>query len=403
MNDNKRLFDLFDLYYTGTASASETDELMQLMKDLPDETLSHLLKQTWKEENLERSFFAAGVRDKMLKKLQPSEQPDTKVYSMRHHRNRFLKVAAAAVILLVGSATAFLLLRKNEDHEVARGQNKNAIVNDIKPGGDKAILTLANGQQIILDTAANGAITNQGGTKVIKIGGQIVYNGTNSPVTNNAPVYNTITTPKGGQYQLVLADGSKAWLNAASSLRFPTTFNGDDRKVELTGEGYFEVAHDAAKPFKVHVNTLSGDEGMDVKVLGTHFNINSYSDEPAFKTTLLEGKVLVTKGEKYINLNPGQQAILRHDQNDIRIDYDADVNEAVAWKNGNFVFNKADVETIMRQIVRWYDVEIMYGGKVSKETFSGIVSRQGNVSQVLRIMEESGMKFKIEGKKIIVL
>ncbi|MBK8606251.1 MAG: DUF4974 domain-containing protein [Chitinophagaceae bacterium] len=186
------------------------------------------------------------------------------------------------------------------------------------------------------------------------------------------------------------------WLNAASTLRFPATFSGNERKVELTGEGYFEVAKNAAMPFKVSVNN------MTVEVLGTHFNINSYSDEASIKTTLLEGAVKVTNGDAVQMLSPSNQAQLTAD-GEIRVNRKVDREDVGAWKYGIFNFSGTAIENIMRQISRWYDLDVSYEGAISKETFSGVVSRNSNLSQVLKIMEQAGVKFKIEGKKIIVM
>ena len=187
--------------------------------------------------------------------------------------------------------------------------------------------------------------------------GKLAY--TTDGTAANEVLFNSINTPNGGQFQITLADGTKVWLNSASSLRYPTSFPGEKRVVELTGEGYFEVAHNAKQPFLVKVND------MEVAVLGTHFNINSYSDEPSVKTTLLEGKVKVSKAGNYILLNPGQQAVVSPLQNEIRIANDVDLEEVVAWKNGRFLFNSANIETIMRQVARWYDVDISYESKIN--------------------------------------
>jgi ferric-dicitrate binding protein FerR (iron transport regulator) len=302
-------------------------------------------------------------------------------------------LAAAAVLVLIAFSW-WLVADHNRVKKPSVAVSTRA--KDIAPGGNKAILTLADGSQVVLDTAGNGAITKQGSITVIKLdNGQLAYNkeGTGS----TAVLYNTITTPRGGQYQLVLADGSKVWLNAASSLRFPIAFTGKERRVELTGEGYFEVAHDVLKPFHVTVNN------MDVQVLGTHFNINSYSDEPAAKTTLLEGRVMIKKNEKLVYLNPGQQAILPSGQDNIRVDYHADVEEAVAWKNGLFIFNNTPLEDIMRQIERWYNVDVVYQGNIPQDTFNGNISRNTNLSEVLKVLEYSNIRFRVEGNTITVL
>jgi transmembrane sensor len=269
---------------------------------------------------------------------------------------------------------------------------------DVSPGGNKAILTLSDGSTIVLDGAANGTLTQQGNSKIIKMtNGQLVYN--SSSVKPAEVLYNTITTPKGGQYQLILADGSKVWLNAASSLRYPVTFTGKERKVELTGEAYFEVAKNAAMPFKINVEGRS-----EVEVLGTHFNINSYVDEGTINTTLLEGSVKVTGFSNHNSklIVPGEQAQL-HQNGLISLNRNLNIEEVMAWKNGNFFFNKSDLQTVLRQLSRWYDVEIVYEGNVPKREFEGEMERGLNLSQVLKILEKNDVHFKIEKNKLIVM
>ena len=303
------------------------------------------------------------------------------------------RIAAAVIIIALGTGTYFFLINKGQK-EIAKTGNDNQYKSDIAPGGNKATLKLADGSTIILDSTQNGIISQQGNAKVLKLdNGQLAYNTSGAA---KEVLYNTVSTPRGGQYQLTLADGSKVWLNAASSIRFPASFTGNERKVEITGEAYFEVAKNPAMPFTVAVN------GMNVEVLGTHFNINSYTDEGAIKTTLLEGAVKVNKGSVMAMLSPGQQAQLTTN-GQIGVTKNIDVDEVMAWKNGVFNFTEADIENIMRQISRWYDVDVAYQGSISKETFSGIVGRNRNVSQVLKIMEQAGVKFKIEAKKIIVM
>ena len=209
-------------------------------------------------------------------------------------------------------------------------------------------------------------------------------------------LYNTISTPNGGDYQLVLADGSKVWLNAASSLRFPANFVGRERKVELTGEAYFEVAKNPAMPFKVKLN------GMEVEVLGTHFNINSYADESAIRTTLLEGSIKINRPHASSLLKPGQQAMM--DKNgQISVINDADLDEAVAWKDGKFQFDRADIHNVMRQLARWYNIDVEYKGTVASH-FGGTISRDVNLSKVLGMLHLTGeVKFQVQDKKVIVM
>lgn len=279
--------------------------------------------------------------------------------------------------------------------------------NDVQPGQFKAKLTLDDGSVIILDSAANGKLVQQGGTHIINKDGQLLYK-EESKV--DKVFFNTLTTAKGETYGTVLSDGSHVWLNSQSSIRYPVPFDGDIRKVEIKGEAYFEIASSVAilangkkgkRPFLVNAS------GLEVEVLGTHFNINSYGDEDVIKTTLLEGKVKVVpanvKGEKQaLILEPGQQASLNKQTQELNKLDDIDVDEAVAWHYGYFQFNAANLQTVLRQLVRWYDVEVVYQGSIPKREFWGKISRSNSLSQVLHTLETNNVHFKLEGKKIVV-
>jgi ferric-dicitrate binding protein FerR (iron transport regulator) len=278
---------------------------------------------------------------------------------------------------------------------------------DILPGSNRAMLTLSDGSTIVLDEATNGSLASQGNIKVIKLtDGQLSYQSRgadeNSPATDAGNLYNTITTPKGGQYQVVLPDSSVVWLNAASSLRFPVSFAHVARRtVELTGEAYFEIAKNTSAPFTVK------HSGTEIQVLGTSFNVNAYADEDAIRTTLLEGSVKVVQQQSAVVLKPGQQASVIHGNDNtvnpvIRVQR-TDTEDAVAWKNGLFVFNNADIQSIMRQISRWYDVEIRFEGKLPVDKFIGEVPRNSKVSEVLKIIELNNIHFNISGKTITLL
>ncbi|WP_295796807.1 FecR family protein [Mucilaginibacter sp.] len=298
----------------------------------------------------------------------------------------------AAAILVFASVGLYLLY----NHYPGRPQqivNNKIYKNDIAPGGNKAILTLADGSKLVLNNSKNGALATQAGIQIVKQDSTLSYKATAGSKSQAA--YNTITTPYGGQYQLVLADGTKVWLNAASSLRYPTSFTGKDRSVELTGEAYFEVAKNKNQPFNVKTATQT------VQVLGTHFNVNAYSDEKAVKTTLLEGSVKVSSATANVMISPGQQSALAKNGLFL-IDKDLDTDEIVAWKNGVFQFNEADIQTIMRQIARWYNIDVEFKGTIPANTYHGKISRNSNVSQVLKILELSGINFTIEGRKITV-
>ena len=316
-----------------------------------------------------------------------------KVMIMR--KSRVWMAAAAAIFVLVLGGTAWYFFN-NAAESASPVIAKKEVKNDVAPGGNKATLTLSDGSNIILDSAQNGLLTRQGNAHVmITENGKLVYQKqTGEPV---AVQYNTITTPRGGQYQLTLADGSQVWLNAASSITFPTAFTGDKREVKITGETYFEVAHNANMPFHVSV------DGMDVQVLGTHFNINSYSDEPAVKTTLLEGSVKVSKGLSNILIKPGEQAVLPGNANNIVVKQNVDMDEVIAWKNKKFVFQDLDLKSIMRQVARWYNIDVSYIGNISNDEYVGIISRDVNISEILKMLETSSdLKFEIIGKNVIV-
>ncbi|MEO5682461.1 MAG: FecR domain-containing protein [Chitinophagaceae bacterium] len=323
-------------------------------------------------------------------------RPAEQVKVRRLPWRRFAGVAAAVLFLLVATTAIWIVTMKTPAGNLTLSGSKTILPqqNDLLPGGNKATLTLSNGSVISLDDAQTGKIALQGNTVINKsANGQLVYKALGSK--HAEIVFNTLTTPRGGQFKLVLPDGSSVWLNAASSITYPASFTGDDRKVEIAGEAYFEIAHNPAKPFIVNVN------GMEVKVLGTHFNINAYNDEAAIKTSLLQGSVMLHKGDNAVMLQPGQQAQLTADEK-VKVVNDVDMDEVVAWKNGYFAFNRASLQSVMRQIARWYDVDISYEGKIPERLFGGKIDRNSNASEVLKILEESKVHFNIENKKITV-
>ncbi|MBB5634573.1 hypothetical protein HDE68_000458 [Pedobacter cryoconitis] len=325
---------------------------------------------------------------------------------IRHPKRKITKLKysflAAAIVLLVSGLVLYGTMLKSP----ADQSKKNSLaISAIKPGGDKAILTLANGQKISLTDTATGEIAEQSGIVVTKTAkGQLIYTVKKSAVANSADQalqFNTIETPMGGQYQVNLPDGTKVWLNAASSLKYPTQFAGNERRVQLTGEGYFEVSKDKKRPFIVVTDQ------QQVQVLGTHFNVNAYKEENAIKTTLLEGIVRVSKTGSQQNesmskcLKPGEQATLK--QASFHVDQ-VDVNHVVAWKNGYFTFEDEDLEVSMRKLGRWYNVSISYQGKFDNISFGGTISRSKSLAEVIKILEITRkMKFKVEGRRIIVM
>jgi ferric-dicitrate binding protein FerR (iron transport regulator) len=320
-------------------------------------------------------------------KMSLEETKSTQTINISTPQRKYFAWSAVAALLILG----FFIWKTNH----IKPTMSVATPIEITPGSNKATLTLANGSIISLDGLANGDIAAEGNVQVIKMDGVVKYNTTDN---NHEIAYNTIKTPKGGKYQLILADGTAVWLNAASSLRFPVAFVGNERLVELKGEAYFEVKKDTKKPFKV---TLENDAQIEVK--GTAFNINAYQDEEFLKTTLVEGKINFVFNGSTKSLLPRQQIKVDKALNEMEMLADVDIYDEIAWKNDLFIFKSMDVKSIMRIISRWYDIDVIYQGKINPETFSGIVSSKSNLSQVLKIMEAGGIQFKIEGRKIVVL
>ncbi|HSF44605.1 MAG TPA: FecR domain-containing protein [Chitinophagaceae bacterium] len=311
------------------------------------------------------------------------------VYRLRWHR----WVAAASIIFIVFVLGTLLSETRPKRPQAVVAPPVKKVENDITPGHNGAILTLATGEQILLDSAGEGSLAQQGNVSVIKKNGELVYKNSGR---NSELVYNTMSTPKARQFNLVLADGSRVWLNAASSITYPTAFSGKERKVTITGEAYFEVAHNNSMPFVVE----SGKN--EVKVLGTHFNINAYDDENVVRVTLLEGSVDVRRGTHSRIIQPGQQAQINKDEQ-INLTRNVDVDHVVAWKNGRISFQGADIGTVMRQMSRWYDVDIEYNEKMN-DRFYADISRSTMLSDVLKALElTTEVRFKIEGRKVSVL
>lgn len=382
---------LLEKYISGEASQEEEQRLLNFYGSF--NAHSEIDPETEMED----------LKDKIFEKISKKITPEKEVqYSYRFY---YLKSFSIAAMILLAITTG-IYFYSNRTIEEKEQFVEIDVKNDILPGNNKAILTLADGSKISLDDAANGLLASQGNTAITKTeNGEIVYekNGydKNKSIVNHS-VINTIQTPKGGKYQVRLPDGSKVWLNSASTLIYPTTFTGNERKVKLNGEAYFEITSNKNKPFRVE------SDGQTVEVLGTNFNINSYDDEDFTKTTLLEGSVRVILNSKFDVsgknrlLKPGEQSLTNSSQSGIRIE-NADTEKAIAWKNGYFKFRNTPIQEIMREVERWYDVELVYEGKIPKDEFTGFVSNEVNISAVLKILEQSGgVKFSVKGKKIKV-
>jgi len=387
--DEQQLTELIERYLDGTCTSVEKALVEQWY-----EGFDQYGAKFYKGDKEKTGRSAAASLEVLKQKIAIAQEAKGKLVQMpvKSKGGVWRYVAAASVIIAISTAGYFFLNSKQQTNiPVAAAKEMK---HDALPGGNKATLTLADGSVIVLDSSANGDLAQQGNTKVIKLdSGMLAYNA--GSVNISEVLYNTISTPRGGQYQVVLPDGTKVWLNAASSLRFPTAFTGNERDVTLTGEGYFEVVHNPAKPF--HVITGS----TEVEVLGTHFNIMAYPDEAVIKTTLLEGSVKVTSPTKTAMLKPGQQANINK-SGAIRLIPNADTEEAVGWKDGLFKLHETDIPEIMRQVARWYDVEIVYEGAVPGGSISGDISRNMNLSKVLKVLELSGVHCRIEDKKMYV-
>jgi transmembrane sensor len=381
---------------TGGLSAGEQTTLEDWLAADPANRalLNEISRQDWIEEPL-TGLDPAALRVSVARVYQALGM-ETPVVPMVNRGRRIYfrsigrRVTAAAIIVIVATGVWLGFFRK--PRQAVEPPAVSSFKHDIPaPTGAKTTLTLASGQTIVLDSVQNGNLAREGNIQVAKLkNNQLAYQLSTGAAT--AVGYNTLATAIGGQTLVTLADGTKVWLNALSSLHYPTAFTGSTRDVMLTGEAYFEVAHHAGQPFRVHAgNTVVED-------IGTRFDVNAYADEPDLKTTLLQGAVRVD-GRILV---PGEQAAVDKG-GQLQVQKDIDPDEVLAWKNGEFIFNRLDMAAILRQVSRWYDVEIVNPGQIVPRTFSGIVSRNSNLSEVMKILEQAGIRFRIEGKKIILL
>lgn len=372
-------------------TTAEMQWLLDYLEDPGDLELKQVLQQKFSTAQ-SSATIPKKISDKLLAIIHQKINPEK--IKTRSSVIALRTIGIAASLLAIILATFFIWVKKDGSGQVVKAEsNVQRFKNDVDPGGNKATLTLADGSVILLDDAKNGVLTRQGNAKVIKLEGKLLYDLTADDIKQ--VMYNTISTPRGGQYQLELPDGSLVWLNATSSIRFPTSFIEKERRVEISGEAYLEVAKNA-RPFVVEVN------GSEIQVLGTHFNINAYGDEDNMKTTLLEGSIKFVSGNNNHILQPGQQS-QRTKDGAVKVVGKVDVDEVVAWKNGMFSFENSGIEAIMRQLSRWYDVEVDYRGRTD-DLFIAEMHRNIKLSDVLKALQLTGkVRFEIEGKKIIVM
>jgi transmembrane sensor len=405
MDVNERVHLLFAKYLRKECSEQEFEEMLTwlvAMDEAKKNALSVPLKELWDRANAGKLQSTADQVnwDQVFDRVIHSDRqnPVVPIIEFADRRIWWKGIAAAAAIIGIIYIGNIFLKRKTSNEIVATDSVVLRIPSEVIPKGNNATLSLSNGRVIVLDSAKNGILAVQGNAKIIKLdSGQLSFApekgiGEQSGETS----FSTISTPRAAQYQLVLSDGTKVWLNAASSLRFPNTFNGKTRIVELSGEGYFEVAKDKERPFIVRTG------GQEVKVLGTHFDIMAYEDEEAIQTTLLEGSVQVSHDKQSDILQPGKQSRLSRDNNSLTV-VNANIGQAVAWKNGYFYFDRSDIKSIMRQVSRWYDLDIVYESPIPSMQFSGKIERNLPLSGITHLLESGQIHFRIEGKKCILM
>ncbi|WP_146186642.1 FecR family protein [Pedobacter sp. HMWF019] len=398
MEKKEYLEKLLNKYLDKQCTAEEVRYLLSHF-NLPDqkEELQDMLHQYFEQE-VEAGNVEKQLAEQTAEELRPVLLSKIRKKQPRYLIGKWIKLVAAAVVFLCVSVALYVFIPSRSEIRKETVQSA-APQKDIQPGSNKAILLLANGSKIILNEVKDGELARQNGVAIVKTkNGQLLNTSLSSASADTEMAYNTISTPRGGQYQVILPDGSRVWLNAASSLRYPAAFTGQSRLVELTGEAYFEVSKDASKPFKVSAR------GQMVEVLGTHFNMNTYEDEQSMKTTLLEGSIQIAYQQMKSLLRPGDQAKITAGQAvPLKISRGVDTDEAVAWKEGYFQFNHANIQEVMRQLSRWYDIEVKYEGKQPSKEFGGAIQKDLPLSKVLNILEKSNVHFKVSGKEVVVM
>lgn len=392
--------ELFERLLQSDLSAHDAQQLLDwLGSEEADPLAASLILEQLQIEGAELDAATLQALDVRLQHILRTPQQSEEVPRIPFYRRTAWRAAAAIVILL--SVGGYFLWKQSADKPVDKIAQSGPA--DIEPGKEGAILTLADGRQVVLDSMGNGMVAVQEGSSILLQNGELKYQAGDAA---GDILYNTVSTPKGRQFRLQLADGTRVWLNAASSLRYPAVFVGAERLVEVTGEVYFEVARQTdgqgkRKPFKVKIN-----DDTQVEVLGTHFNINSYTDEASINTTLLEGAVRVHNGKQTTLLKPGQQAQVNHGiaaNKPITVVNNVALTKVMAWKDGLFDFQDASLEEVMRQLERWYDLEIVYEKDIPKLEFVGKMGRDLSLANVLRGLEMSNVHFRIEeGRKLIV-
>lgn len=398
--NSERLSHLFQGYYEKTLSPEETDELFQLLHEQgDDDQLNDLILLAWQQLQEEKPHYTTTNSDSILNSILENIHNKRDDCSSAHVPAKLFtlkRVAAAAIVVLIAGAAYFLFRQtpgSSGSASIPQVLQKDTLSNN----NNNTILRLANGSVIILDTLKSGASARQGNMQISKEkDGQLLYKVEGSIAGPDATAINTLSTPNGGQYQVLLQDGTKVWLNAMSTLRFPVSFSGSARQVELEGEAYFEVAKNTGKPFIVQ------SKRQQVTVLGTHFNVMAYGDERILKTTLLEGSLRVSNNNAAVLLKPGEMAVLNGGEQ-LAVNHDADTDEETAWKDNLFNFRDAGIEEVMRQAARWYNIRVHYQGKIPQNEFNGKISRAIKLPEFLNILRYKGINVSMAGEDITII
>jgi transmembrane sensor len=411
---NTRLSYLFSRYVDETITHQERQELMELMlqPQYRDE-INGLLDESLQQKD-ERQLLDDGRVSSILMQIRERmHEHDARQHHMASitpvgmHPLRWLRYAAVAAILAVVAAGSWLLLRTSQETFLVADSIENRYKNDVPPGGNRAVLTLHSGELLVLEDQQPGVMSLQGSSELLKIEeGIIAYQPGDQ--YESETIYNTLSTSRGGKYSIMLSDGSRVWLNAASSITYPVAFERHERRVKITGEVYFEVNSQlvvagesiSARPFIVEVN------GMEVEVLGTQFCITAYAEDNVFMTTLVEGSVRLTRGAETVLLSPREQVRIDKKEGsytDFQLHRNVNLGQALAWKNDLFYFDKTSIESIMNQLARWYNVEVKHEEDIPRDRLSGIIGRDNELSKVLLVLEMSGIKFMIEDRVITVM
>ena len=397
-----RLEELYTKWFNKTATPEERAELIALLETgASREELLPGMEKIWDGLDAD-DVFTSREKDQLADRIL-QQWPAEPVIRARRRLPPYRWMAAAAVLLLAGAITLWQWKRSGAANEQAHTP-VTPVIETIGPGRNGAILTLADGREILLDSTANGVFASQGATELSLQNNQLIYQA-GDEVDSAIVAWNTMATPRGRQFQLLLPDGTRVWLNAASSIRYPVSFQGADRKVELKGEAYFEVAPDQDRPFMVQTpNQL-------VQALGTSFNIHAFGNEAAELTTLVEGSVRVNvaggkhapRGESlYAILHPGQQANLNTQRQSLSV-AENQSEAAIAWKNGYFFLENKSFDRVMKQLERWYDIEVIYANGIPDLQFYGGLSRNLTLDALIRALKVSEVHFRIEaGRRLIV-